>query len=311
MQTEHLEEFLVLANRLSFRKAADELHVSQSALSKHIAALERELGFPLFERSGATRLTPEGERFLVYAQRVLNTIKEAVERCPTEPQAAQPVRVLLAADNELQELLVSVRTPFQAIKPNTTQSAILSLKTRQYDVIALHNVSDIPELSEEVEREGMACLPMGERQASLLMARENPLAAKKPLRRSDLDNSEFLLGFGDLSKDYALAMQHVVGDDVRLRFLYDPSFQGEPSDCPQNLGDDIILCYSSSIHQACASRPDLVAVDELDGRPFAIEEFLVYDPRNPNPNVQAFIDEVAALLEEQDAAEGTGSRQES
>jgi LysR family glycine cleavage system transcriptional activator len=54
------------AGRLgSFTKAADELHVTQSAVSRQIRTLEDDLGVPLFRRSHRkVRLTAEGRRLL-------------------------------------------------------------------------------------------------------------------------------------------------------------------------------------------------------------------------------------------------------
>lgn len=51
MEIEYLREFTVVAKLGSFSRAAEELCLSQSALSKHILALERELGAPLLVRN--------------------------------------------------------------------------------------------------------------------------------------------------------------------------------------------------------------------------------------------------------------------
>lgn len=50
METELLREYLVIADELNFTHAAKRLHTTQSTLSKHVAALEREFGEPLFKR---------------------------------------------------------------------------------------------------------------------------------------------------------------------------------------------------------------------------------------------------------------------
>src|ERR1051325_9562622 len=56
-----LRAFESAARHLNFTKAANELHVTQSALSQRIGALEGELGFPLFLRRGRQiELTPRG-----------------------------------------------------------------------------------------------------------------------------------------------------------------------------------------------------------------------------------------------------------
>ena len=51
MDLEKLHAFLVLTNTGSFTRAADELFISQPALSKQIQSLENELKVPLFNRT--------------------------------------------------------------------------------------------------------------------------------------------------------------------------------------------------------------------------------------------------------------------
>lgn len=62
MELRHLRHFVAIAERLSFSKAAEALHLSQPALSRQIQSLEEELGCALFERlPNEIRLTPEGK----------------------------------------------------------------------------------------------------------------------------------------------------------------------------------------------------------------------------------------------------------
>ena len=44
METGHIKEFVTLAECLSYSEAAERLFISQPSLTKHIQALERELG---------------------------------------------------------------------------------------------------------------------------------------------------------------------------------------------------------------------------------------------------------------------------
>lgn len=77
MDIQYIREFVTLAKFGNYMTAAEELFISQSSLSKHIIALEKELGFPLFNRT--TRkvgLTQYGMTFLPYAQRIIDADAE-------------------------------------------------------------------------------------------------------------------------------------------------------------------------------------------------------------------------------------------
>ncbi|MCD7856811.1 MAG: LysR family transcriptional regulator [Clostridiales bacterium] len=52
MKIEYLEEFVTLADMKYYHTAAGKLFISQSALSKHIQALEASMHVQLFERGG-------------------------------------------------------------------------------------------------------------------------------------------------------------------------------------------------------------------------------------------------------------------
>jgi DNA-binding transcriptional LysR family regulator len=67
-----LRTFLTVARRLSFTRAAEELHLTQPAVSAHIRKLERAIGGPLFEQIGRrVSLTPIGQVMNQYAEKVL------------------------------------------------------------------------------------------------------------------------------------------------------------------------------------------------------------------------------------------------
>lgn len=61
-------EFVVLAETLHYANAAEKLYTTQSTLSKHIQAMEKELGAQLFVRGyHKLELTPFGRVMLPYA----------------------------------------------------------------------------------------------------------------------------------------------------------------------------------------------------------------------------------------------------
>ncbi|MCO4793917.1 MAG: LysR family transcriptional regulator [Bacteriovoracaceae bacterium] len=63
IETSQLQTLVAVARAKSFSKAAEELHVTQSAISQSIKNLETKIGVKLFKRSGKrVVLTPEGEK---------------------------------------------------------------------------------------------------------------------------------------------------------------------------------------------------------------------------------------------------------
>ncbi len=79
-QTSELKVFVIAAEELSFSRAAERLHMSQSAVSQNIQALEREYGVELFERRGRTlRLTVGGQALLPMAQEAIGALQRMSE----------------------------------------------------------------------------------------------------------------------------------------------------------------------------------------------------------------------------------------
>ncbi len=83
-----LRIFQAVAQQLSFTRAAQSLRLTQSAVSHQIAALEKQVGCPLFLRAGRTiTLTQPGQVLLSESQRVFTAIAEMKDAVAT---AARP-----------------------------------------------------------------------------------------------------------------------------------------------------------------------------------------------------------------------------
>ena len=82
IETKHLVALSAVAEEGSFSRAGDVLGYSQSAISQQIAALERVVGTPVFDRPGGPRspsLTPAGRLLLRHAGAVLDRLAVAVD----------------------------------------------------------------------------------------------------------------------------------------------------------------------------------------------------------------------------------------
>ena len=73
-----LRVFVEVARHLSFVRAAEALHLTPPAVTMQVKELEASVELPLFDREGRkVSLTTAGEYFLVYAKRMLATLKDA------------------------------------------------------------------------------------------------------------------------------------------------------------------------------------------------------------------------------------------
>ncbi len=77
MNLRHLQHWLALAETGSFSRAAEKLHITQSALSRSIQVLEEDLGGALVDRVGKkNELTPLGQSVLARARRIVHEAQE-------------------------------------------------------------------------------------------------------------------------------------------------------------------------------------------------------------------------------------------
>jgi DNA-binding transcriptional LysR family regulator len=75
-----MRAFAAVARNLSFTRAAQELHLTQPAVSQQLRLLEEEVGMPLFEQTGRKiRLAPAGMELLRYATQITELLREAGE----------------------------------------------------------------------------------------------------------------------------------------------------------------------------------------------------------------------------------------
>ena len=78
MDLSYIRTFLHVAEVGNFTKAAEDLEYAQSTVTSQIQALEKELGFPLFERMGRKcYLTDAGRDFLTYANDIQYILQKA------------------------------------------------------------------------------------------------------------------------------------------------------------------------------------------------------------------------------------------
>ncbi|UVM36546.1 LysR substrate-binding domain-containing protein [Pseudomonas sp. B21-017] len=73
-----LKTFVTVVDEEGFSRAAEKLHLTQSAVSGHVRRLEEQIGKPLLRRTTRSQqLTPDGERLVAYARTILALNRDA------------------------------------------------------------------------------------------------------------------------------------------------------------------------------------------------------------------------------------------
>src|SRR4051794_1840578 len=159
-----------VVTRGSFSAAAEALHLSQSAVSQQIAALEREIGVPLLERtSEGPKLTAAGDALMEHGDAVLCRLEEA-ERELAQIAGLEGGRLRLAsfvtANATLMTPALSVfRQRFPKVELEFTEAdpedAFPGLKRGDFDLAVVFDYPAFPlEFSRDVEAELIYDEPM-------------------------------------------------------------------------------------------------------------------------------------------------------
>lgn len=90
----HLDAFSAIARERSFKRAAEQLNLTQPAISKTLRELEEILGVVVMERSRAgVSLTPEGEVFLQFAEQSTAALRHGLRSIRAASRAAGHLKV--------------------------------------------------------------------------------------------------------------------------------------------------------------------------------------------------------------------------
>jgi len=155
MELRHLRYFVAVAEELSFRRAAEKLHIAQPPLSAQIKSLEQQLRVRLFERTTrSVHLTHAGTVFLEEARAVLAASAQAEQRArDAEHGLAGTLRVGMitpAANTWLAAILRRFRQQFPGVQLSlfelTSTEQLRRLRSSELDAGLLRPPVEFPEL---------------------------------------------------------------------------------------------------------------------------------------------------------------------
>jgi LysR family transcriptional regulator, positive regulator for ilvC len=119
MDHDALRLFVHLAGSLHFGRTSHACHVSPSSLSRLVQRLEREVGWPLFERDRRTvKLTPQGDRFAAHARETLERWRQLRQRLGQPERSLSGTISLFASVTACQSFLPRVLSAFRQAHPD-------------------------------------------------------------------------------------------------------------------------------------------------------------------------------------------------
>jgi len=184
----------MVAETLNFTRAAERLHVNQSAVSHQIKALETELGEPLFIRAkrGVT-LSQAGKVALEYVERILDETEALRERLSGRERSPRgPVRAA-AATQAFVHLFAPLFEAFMQAYPDVELSFRTTASTEQTVADILNGAADVGFASLAVYSPSLSVTPLFEDELVLVVGRKHRLAGRQAVAVREIEKERFIL----------------------------------------------------------------------------------------------------------------------
>ncbi len=190
--TPRLAQFAAVARHEHVTRAAGELGIPQSTLSRAITRLESDLGVALFARRGRTvSLTPAGRTFLASAERALAAVEQAAESVRADADPAKGKVAFGFLHTLGWETVPGLIRAFRADHPgvrfalvqNYGEAMLERLRAGDLDLCLTSPVPDAPDL---VSRR------LDEQRLRLVVPDDHPLASRRRVRLSEAADEHFV-----------------------------------------------------------------------------------------------------------------------
>jgi DNA-binding transcriptional LysR family regulator len=213
--TRQLTAFSSLARLGSFTRAAQELYLTQSAISHAIKALEEQAGCRLFERAGRrVALTQSGEQFLRHVDKILGEMKAARRGLDELSRWGHGRLRLGASTTACQYILPTVLREFKQSFPKCVISIDPGDHARQLDQL-LNNHIDLALMLEPEGQKELAFVPLFSDEMRFLVSPGHPWARANRVQR-DTIAEETLIVYNHTSYTFRLLKDYFRTEDMPL-----------------------------------------------------------------------------------------------
>jgi DNA-binding transcriptional LysR family regulator len=195
MNTKQIDYILELAETLNFNRAAENLFISQPTLTYQINAVEQEIGFSIFNRSGKkTSITPAGLQFVASLRGIRAELHKAIEQGQNYSSIyRENIRIVLPIRSALYFLPQAIREISDA------DSGILVSPSFDWD----HGIDSFLQGEQDIlfaVRDEVSHIPdirihqLFDSRIYLVVRRDDALAEKAMIEPADLDGRTLMVG---------------------------------------------------------------------------------------------------------------------
>ncbi|HTY03101.1 MAG TPA: LysR family transcriptional regulator [Rhodocyclaceae bacterium] len=187
-----LKVFEAVANHLSFSRAAEELYLTQPAVSMQVQALADQVGLPLFEQMGKKIfLTAAGEELLRHVRRIAQQLREADEALAAI-RGAKGGRLTLGVVSTAKYVAPRLLVAFSKLHPEADLR--LGVYNRETLVHQLaENQIDLAIMGTPPKEVDTVAAVFADHPHVIIAAADHPLAARRRLSPADLADQPFLI----------------------------------------------------------------------------------------------------------------------
>ncbi len=212
LEIRHFQYFLALAETLHYRKAAERLFISQSALSQQIARLETILGQTLFIRTNRkVNLSRAGELFQKEAALIINQLQHSMERWQLGIKGGEGILRIGFVGSAMQVYLPPIIKKFSAAYPLikfylhdlSNKDQLAALEKRQLD-IGFMRAKNLPRTMESIS--------VFKENFSLVLPANHPITRDNFRDMSQLAEESYILFPNERSQMYYQQIINLCGD---------------------------------------------------------------------------------------------------
>lgn len=196
MRLSYLREYVVLAKYMNISKAARELNMTQSNLSKHLRQLEAEIGAELVSHANKLEFTAAGLYFLDQAAVLVNRLDEVMAQCrEIEKTSIEPLVIRQPTFNDagtmrFYRILDRFRTSYPSVPVQFSVVRYASpqamISAASVDAHVVYEFGDPGVIARSYAERGFSAYPLCEDRLGVWLPCEHPLAAKQELTVEDL-----------------------------------------------------------------------------------------------------------------------------